>query len=128
MQWALIDYAPPFEISTALHMTLESLSLTLQSPYGTSVYTRWPTKRSKLAAKIPYAATWSVRRATDVEKASMPKQGNECSARPLLSALLIILKEKVHNSRSSSRNKLPQWVAQIVQVINFSTRKVDRQT
>jgi hypothetical protein len=42
--------------------------------------------------------------------------------------LLIILKEKVHNSRSSSRNKLPQWVAQIVQVINFSTRKVDRQT
>jgi hypothetical protein len=75
VQWALIDYAPPFELSTALLITLESR--TLQSPYGTSVYLRWPRKRSKLATKIPYAATWSVHPATDVEKASMPVQGNE---------------------------------------------------
>jgi hypothetical protein len=41
------------------------------------VYLRWAKKALKLAAKIPYAATWSVHSATDVEKAFMPMQGNE---------------------------------------------------
>jgi hypothetical protein len=51
VQWALIDYAPPFEISTALLIALESR--TLQSPYGTSVYLRCPKKALKICCKDP---------------------------------------------------------------------------
>jgi hypothetical protein len=104
----------------------------LQPPYGTSVYLRGPRKRSKLAARCPYAATWSVYSATYVEKASMSMQGNELLRKTAFvdSGTQLATRSLAHDVEKKCTTPVPRVAinrhggcAQIVQWGEFARRK-----